>query len=735
MMASHARAGTPVFSLRPLVGALVLAFPLSAAIAQDASTSQLREVVVSASGFEQEVKDAPASITVITREELETKRITNIADALADVEGIDTGGSAGKTGGLNIRMRGLGDEYTLVLIDGRRQNSTGNIYPNGFGETRNSFLPPVSAIERIEVIRGPMSTLYGSDAMGGVVNIITRKVSDKWMGSVTVEGTKVGDSAFGSSYSGEVYLSGPIKQDLLGLQVRARNWHREQSSIRYDLDDGTESAELTQGRNPTKGRSENYGARLTLTPNADHDMWVDFETSTQSYDNRDGQLGTLGAAGGYGPRQVYTRDKILLAHDWRMANGVLESSLSYVKSGTEGRLIPARLIGKSGDRDLKSEDFIFDTKYVTGISQHMLSIGAQYWNAEMQDAILPETTEFTQIGIFVEDEWRLRDNLALTLGLRHDHHDEFGGYTTPRAYIVWNPSNHWTLKGGAGKGYKAPRLEYLTNGIYTVTGQGRSPQVGNPDLKPETSVNTEIGAIFDSLNGFTAGATVFQNKYKDFISTSAGPVLLTCNGRTNAGGSAASAEACEDYLASVGSLWDVWVGGTNATGDSFTLRPPVNIDEARIRGLELFSRWAFAPGWSAAANYTFTKSEQLSGDSKGDPINDTPRHMVNLLLRWKPTDRWDTWIRGEYRSKGFRSGVNTTAGADARDLVGDWKAYSLFHLGTSYKVTKDLTLSGTIYNLFDKEFNTAKVASGTTYAEYRNNQEPRRLWVSATMNF
>ncbi len=128
--------------------------------------------MVSATGYEQKIKDAPASITVITAEDFKNKRINSIADALVDVEGVDISPTAGKTGGLNIRIRGMDSEYTLVLIDGRRQNSTGDIAPNGFGESNNSFIPPISAIERIEVIRGPASTLYGSDAIGGVVKTV-----------------------------------------------------------------------------------------------------------------------------------------------------------------------------------------------------------------------------------------------------------------------------------------------------------------------------------------------------------------------------------------------------------------------------------------------------------------------------------------------------------------------------------------------------------------------------------
>src|SRR5690606_15164604 len=143
-----------------------------ASFAQDALV--LGDTVVSAAGYEQKITDAPASISVVSGEELQKKRYSNLAQALEDVEGIDVRQGTGKTGGLNISIRGLPSDYTLILIDGRRQNTAGNVTPNGFNETSTSFMPPLSAIERIEVIRGPMSTLYGSDAMGGVVNIITK---------------------------------------------------------------------------------------------------------------------------------------------------------------------------------------------------------------------------------------------------------------------------------------------------------------------------------------------------------------------------------------------------------------------------------------------------------------------------------------------------------------------------------------------------------------------------------
>ena len=247
------------------------------------------QVVTSASGYEQKITDAPASISVISQEDLKKKKYSNLAEAIEDVEGVDVRDGVGKTGGLNISIRGMGSANTLILIDGRRQNSSGNNTPNGFGETSGNFLPPLASIERIEVIKGPMSTLYGADAMGGVVNIITKKVSNEWTGNINVDQTLQESSQFGNSNNLNMYASGPVVKDLLGLALRGNYYNREASNIKY----GDGEFVSARGPSPVEGTNWSLGGKFTLTPNDSNDIYLDTFTSKQKYNNDKSQLGTL----------------------------------------------------------------------------------------------------------------------------------------------------------------------------------------------------------------------------------------------------------------------------------------------------------------------------------------------------------------------------------------------------------------------------------------------------------
>ncbi|WP_151798403.1 TonB-dependent receptor domain-containing protein [Acinetobacter bereziniae] len=726
------------FNLRPVSIAL-LGITTSTVYANNNaevnSAQQLATIVVSAAGYEQKLKDAPASITVITEKDLKDKRINSIADALVDIEGVDISPQAGKTGGLNIRIRGMDAEYSLVLIDGRRQNSTGDITPNGFGESNNSFIPPISAIERIEVIRGPASTLYGSDAMGGVVNIITKKVSNEWTGSSTIEATLLPNSSnFGNQRAVDSFITGPIIKDLLGIQLRTRKAERSQSNVGY-LDQNDNVVELGMGNNPTKSDIDTIGARLTLTPTKQHDLSLEYEKTDQWYDNSKGQLGTLGANGGYDKAKEFNRNRIVLAHTWRNKIGTLDSSISNTQTETIGRLIPSRAQAGSNainPRLLESKDTIFDTKLATQyFDAHNITLGGQWWDASIKDGLrVNKDVSFKQIGVFAEDTWALTPSLALTTGLRFDNHDTFGSFWTPRTYLVWNANDNWTLKGGYSEGYKAPRLERLTNGIYNVGGQGRTPLFGNPDLKPETSRNLEFGTYFNNQSNFDANITAFYSQVKDKIVT--GPTERTCDAKD-----AIIKADCEKYMASIGTPWLMQSGDTGSR--AWSVRRPINAQKADIYGIETGLNWEFVPTWKLGLNYTWTETEIQDKALGNPPLNDTPKHIVNASMKWQADDKIQLWARGEYRSERARytSSYNNLTATEKGiyDALGDFKAYALMHVGSNFNVNEKLDIGVGLYNVFDKNFIDYQKVGSLYYNQYSNTQEGRRVQLSTTFKF
>ncbi len=623
----------------PFTYSLLACAVLSSSVAfADQSPAQLGSTVISASGFEQKITDAPASISVVSNADLQKKRYSSLAQALDDVEGIDIKQGTGKTGGLNISMRGMPSDYTLILIDGRRQNSAGNVTPNGFNETSTSFMPPMSAIERIEVIRGPMSTLYGSDAMGGVINIITKKVATEWTGSVTADYTYQEERDFGDSGGTSFYSSGPLVDGLLGLNVRGNFFDRQESNLTY----GSGINVSKRGPSPVEGQNFNLGARLNFTPHDNHDFALDFEKGRQRYNNDECQLGTLDGkkggdaadgcdindltkANGYSDTQKFERIQYVLTHTGRFELGTLDSAITYKTTETQGRTIPGT-IGQAytgfpsiigGDkRTLESTDLVIDTKFVAALTDNTVStIGGQYIDAKLEDGIATKTFKQESAAVFAENEWHMTDDLALTLGARYDRHQAFGGHTSPRAYLVWNTTDNWTLKGGVSRGYKTPSLNDLHSGINGVTKQGKTITIGNPNLKPEKSTSTELAAYYDNLAGFNANATLFHNKFKDKINS--GP--------------------------------DVSCSYNNGL-----CAQKINVDDAVTKGIELAGQWYFTDDWSIKGNYTYTDSEQKSGKDKGAQLTNTPRHLANASLNWEATEQVKLWLNTEYRGKRAR---------------------------------------------------------------------------------
>ena len=731
----------PLRVLPPAVAAAlgVVGFAPAASAADEAQ--RLGTVVVTAAGFEQDIELAPASITVITREELERREITSLADAVRGVEGVNVrslDARSGKTGNQTISLRGLPEEYTLVLIDGVRQNVLATVAPNAFTDASSVFFPPVAAIERIEIIRGPMSTLYGSDAIGGVVNVITRRPGETWAGSASVNSTFQTDSDFGGHTTAEGYVGGPLRDERLSMQAYGRLFQRQASNIDIPGIPPSLTDNRTMGQNPVKAEHWTAGGRLLFAADARNDFELRVDSTRQAYDNSVGQLGRLSGTGnqpedflfGYSRELEFERDQLRLGHVGRYDFGTWETTLTQDRVETKGRTVNDGAVPDAdrfgAPRRLELDTTILDTRVITGVGDHVITVGAQMLRPELTDGILPEKLKGRQYSVFVEDEWFITDDFALTGGLRYDDSKDFSGQFTPRLYGVWTATDTVTLKGGFGTGFRVPFLQQITDGVIGFGDGGSTPLFGNPDLEPEKSTNVEFTVVYDNRSNLAAQATVFRSELRDKIERGT---------------------------------------GANQGID-------LNIGRSVVQGLELAGRYRFAPDWTLSANYTYTDSEvtrtqldtgdpaQRIASRKGDPLVSVPDHMLNARLDWEATPRTTAFLAAEYRSSAFRprdfheprTGGNSQAQVepgvrDSNAVLGDFRGYTLLDLGATYRFSPNVRLTGVIQNLLDKDFQdyrsyTRCTDGGCTAPGveafsnvYNNILEPRRLFVSLNVDF
>ncbi|MCD9005067.1 TonB-dependent receptor [Luteimonas sp. XNQY3] len=643
----------PLPQARPLALALALALPV-AAYADDAPPSTLDRVVVTAAGFEQKIEDAPASITILQGEDLRRKSFRDLGDALRDVEGVAVNGSANET---DISLRGMPPDYTLILVDGKRQSARESRV-NGNRGYEQSFIPPVEAIERIEIVRGSMSSLYGSDAIGGVINIITRKVAREWGGALTLDYTAQQHSEQGNARQAQFFLNGPLVDDRLGFQLWGRDLDRQ-------ADDDVANGGFTRARH------RNLTARLAYTPTTYQEILL--EAGATRLKNGEG------LAGNWSERQQDNdRDHASLSWKGQWDWGTSEVVLASETSSREGLATPDQtdVYGRRPEVD----NNVVDAKFVVPLGAHMLTTGAQWnqgkvhdWNQGLNDRV-QYTFAVVQKALFAEDEWSLTEDLALTAGLRLDDHEQYGRHVNPRLYAVWHATPSWTFKGGVSRGFKAPEIRAVVPG-YAYLRRNRWVMLGNPDLKPETSTTWEAAALWSNRAGASAGITVFQNDFEDKLST----VTTT----------------------------ELWNG--------YIIMERVNIDSARIRGVELNGRLELG-AVALKGNYAFTDAEQRSGAAKGAALTLTPRHTAHLGADWTVSERLRLWAAANYYGEEY----GTTASAEPAP------GYTTADLGASFEFNDAWTFNAAFHNLGDKRLDEA------TYGTVNYG---RNLWVSANWRF
>ena len=670
------------------------------AVEKENNETKLDGVVVSASGFSQQIKEAPASISVISGDELTKDSFTSLHSIAQKVPGVNVvGGEDGPASGISIR--GMEKSQTLVLIDGKRVNSSSANPKGGAGDMNSNFIPPAEAIERIEVIRGPMSSLYGSDAVGGVINIITKKDFSKFSGNVGISTTINAHKGIGDGRQGDFYINLPLYKDLFALQLWGYKKLRDEDNYKGGYQ---------------KSDKRNLSAKLWITPDEHNKFFILGSSEKHDYSRTVGKTATI------------KTNKVLNAYDYeKKSYGVgylgefdsLNADISYIYDQTQrtslfDSLIPA-----------KAKNHNFNSKFTTFLGAHSLTFGYDFSkqnvgttfivsNASRNGLKDPKTYSMSEHAGFIEDEWQILDEkLFLTLGSRLTHNEFFGNHLSPRAYLVYNATDTLSLKGGVATGYKTPDVNQISPEVGTIQGGWRIVDFGNKDLKPEKSTTYEVGAYYDNQADFRGSVTLFRNEFKDKI-------LDTDGSNVN-------------KISAFGTCTNAPHVNCPGWGTYF------NIEGATVWGVELSGDYDILSNLNLSSNYTYNKSKIKTGNPTintprgpmkfsetnlarldGKSLTATPEHTLHATLTYKPVKSVKTFFGANYESK--LTSVNFGAGNSVRENTKDLLT---FDTGISWDANKHLTLSLNAYNIFDKvRYDEALV--GDTYYFYP--QEGRRFW-------
>lgn len=674
-------------------------------------------------------------VSRISKDDIDKRPAANdISEFVRTMPGVNlTGNTAtGQRGNKRqIDLRGMGPENTLILIDGKPVNSrqSERISMRGERNTRgDSNWVPVEEIESITVLRGPAATRYGSGAMGGVVNIVTKKVSKEFKGQVNLYANQPQDSKEGATRRIGFNLSGPIIQDTLGFRIYGNLNKTDADAADINAGHGNDSAAGVEGV-----RNKDIAGRLQWKISPAQTLILDssysrqgniYNGDTQNSNPRSALVNSL-ADGKAETARLY-RSAYSLTHDGAWEWGDTKNVISYER--TVNSHLPEGLAG-GPEGSYTGLDFVqsrlknlrFSSEanipFKLGVD-NVLTVGAEFTDSKLDDPASNsqgfkdqgKTDAFNGISAtrggkasqrnwaaYVEDNISLTDKTHLIPAIRFDHNSDSGSNWSPALNFSHQIGENWLVKGGVARAYKAPNL-YQTNPdfILYTRGQGcplnapnsvRCYYMGNSNLKPETSINKEIGLEFNK-NGWQASATYFHNAYRNKIMIG-DQLIATSN---------------------IGNWLLQWE----------------NTPKATISGIEgnLVIPLHDTLKWSN--NFTYMHKSE---DYQGNPLSLVPKHTINSTLSWTPNERFDANLtfthygRTKPRSvavnhleqKGNpRAGVAALSSEHSQTQVG---SYGIWGINAGYNWNKRVAVRGGISNLFDKKLYRT-TAGAQTYNEH-----------------
>jgi vitamin B12 transporter len=466
-----------------LLGAVAFGVSLSAT-GQTTGTDEtkLDTVIVTGSRLDQTLTEVGSSVSVITREDLDQLGVDFALDAVATAPGVTINQNGAFGGNASVRIRGASTDQTLVLIDGVPVND-----PTGTGGGYNFAHLDTDSIDHIEVLKGPQSTLWGSDAIGGVISITTKRPAEGLSGTLFGEYGSFNTLRGGAAISNANEV-GDFRLAATGLSTDGISKADEANGNTED--DGYESQTLA-----AKG-GLNLPAKIRLDTSL---LWSDAESEYDSY--------AFSAQGSVADGDEVSNSETLsgnISLKIPLLEGRLENlfQIGYADIERENVSNGVQSYFTEGDRVL------YRYQGTLAINDaNTLAFGAEHeeTSANEQDSSID--------SLFALYEFKPVEDLTLTGGLRVDDHETFGSETTGRMAAAWTATEHVTFKASWGQGFKAPSIFQST---YICSFCGLTEP--NANLEPETSEAFDIGVQWQSSDQrLTLGATVFDQETENLI--------------------------------------------------------------------------------------------------------------------------------------------------------------------------------------------------------------------------
>lgn len=511
---------------------------------EDLQEFALEDMVVTASRVPTQKVDTPADISVITKEEIADQNYASASDALRAIPGVNVLGSGAKGSSMGQDKILLnGDERVLVLVDGRRMNLGSS------GNSSADWLPPVNAIERIEVLKGGGSALYGTDAVGGVINVIMKKGSDI--------GNHVTVKAAGGSWNAEQYaISASGSTDSgLGLIVSATKERR--GEYKFKNANGKSQLLKNSGYDDT-----GVIVKLDQKVGEDNRIGVNFE-----HINAEG--GSPFGYSGFGNTDSHKRisNNVALRYDWNESSderGYVQVYKNYQHAHFRSPVASRQsnftdsTIGLEAQQNFKFSD------------TDELTVGLEYYKTTVDNTSLyTGERDINNKAIFAENRWEFAPSWQLNTGLRYDHHSKYGSEVTPKVALNKKFDENSNVYLSWGRVFNAPTTDDLFWHQVDSSQWGTFYTYGDPNLKPEKGYVWTFGGNTKLNEKTSLSANVFYSKITDAID------------------------------------WDY------TSVPNYTLA--VNVNKEKRRGLELSLNHDFDDNLSAYASYTYVQVKQDKG--------------------------------------------------------------------------------------------------------------------------